>query len=64
MANNILSYKGKSIGKSIKEDNCEKIIKEIFKTSKKYSCTITYPEDVLVGKNLNDKSKIKELIKY
>ena len=61
MANNILSYKGKSIGKSIRENNCETIIKEIFKTSKKYSCTITYPEDVLVGKDLNDKSKIKEL---
>ena len=61
MANNILSYKGKSIGKSIKENNCETIISEIFETSKNHSCTITYPEDVSVGKNLNDKSKIKEL---
>ena len=26
-----------------------------------YSCKITYPEDVSVGKNLNDKSTIKEL---
>ena len=26
MANNILSYKGKIIGKSIKENDCEKII--------------------------------------
>ena len=61
MANNILSYKGKSIGNSIKEDNCETIINEIFNASKNYSCTITYPEDVSVGKNLNDKSTIKEL---
>ena len=37
------------------------IIDEIFETSKKYPCTIIYPEDVLVGKNLNDKSQIKEL---
>ena len=61
MANNILSYKGISIGKSIKEDNCETIINEIFETSKNYSCEITYPEDVLVGKNFKDKSQVKEL---
>ena len=61
MANNILSYKGNSIGKSIKEENCKNIIDEIFETSKNQSCTITYPEDVLVGKNMDDKSQIKEL---
>ena len=61
MANNILSHKGNSIGKSIKEQNCETIINEIFETSKNYSCKITYPEDVLVGKNKNDKSQVKEL---
>ncbi len=61
MANNILSHKGYQIGKSIKEENCEKIINEIFETSKNYSCTITYPEDVLVGKNLDDTSQVKEL---
>ena len=61
MANSIISFKGNNIGKSIKEDNCEIIIKEIFETSKKYSCVITFPEDVLVGKNLDDRSQIKEL---
>ena len=61
MANNILGYKGNSIGKSIKEENCKNIIDEIFETSKNHSCTITYPEDVLVGKNMDDKSQIKEL---
>ena len=61
MANNIISYKGNKIGKSIKEQNCENIIKEIFETSKKYHCKITYPSDVLVGKNMSDKSEIKEL---
>ena len=61
MANNILNHKGISIGKSIKEDNCETIINEIFETSKNYSCEITYPEDVLVGKNIHDKSQLKEL---
>ncbi len=61
MANNILSFRGNPIGKSIKEDNCETIIDDIFKTAKDNSCLITYPEDVLVGKNIQDKSQIKEL---
>ena len=61
MANNILEYNGHSIGKSIKEDNCKDIIDEIFKSSKKFNCSIVYPEDVAVGKNLTDASKIKSL---
>ena len=61
MANNILYYNGNKIGKSIKEENCEKIINEIFEKSKKYSCTITLPVDVLIGKNLNGVSKVKKL---
>ena len=61
MANNILNYFGNPIGKSLKEENCNSTIDEIFKTAKKYSCCVIYPEDVMVGKNLNDKSLIKEL---
>ena len=61
MANNIISYKGNHIGKSIKEEHCEIIIKEIFETSKNYSCKLIIPEDVLVGKNMNDTSQVKEL---
>ena len=61
MANNIISFNGNKIGKSIKENECDKIIKEIFENLKKNSCKITYPEDVLVGKNINDKSEVKEL---
>ena len=61
MANNILNYKGNQIGKSVKEENCEKIIDEIFETSRQHSCSIIYPVDVLVGKNLNSVSKVKSL---
>ena len=61
MANNILRYKGFEIGKSIQEDNCDKIIKEIFSLSKKENCKIIYPEDVAVGKNLDGSAEIKEL---
>ncbi|MDC3384884.1 phosphoglycerate kinase [Candidatus Pelagibacter sp.] len=61
MANNILSYKNYKIGKSIYEVNCDEIIKNIFDTSEKYSCSIVYPEDVVTGKDLNGKAELKEL---
>ncbi len=61
MANNILLHKGYKIGKSIKEENCEKIVNEIFETSKNFTCKIIYPEDVLIGKNMNDKSQVKKI---
>ena len=61
MANNILKYKGFNIGKSIKEENCDEIIKEIFTLSKKENCKIIFPQDVSVGKSLNDLPKIKKL---
>ena len=34
---------------------------KFLKLWKNYPCKIVYPEDVLVGKNMNDKSKIKKL---
>jgi len=61
MANNILNYKGNPIGKSLKEENCKSVIDDIFETAKKNSCVINYPEDVLVGKSIDDKAIIKEL---
>ncbi len=61
MANNILKYKEYEIGKSIQEDNCDKIIEEIFSLSKKENCKIIFPEDVAVGKDLEGSAEIKEL---
>ena len=61
MANNILSYKGKPIGKSFKEPNCDAIIDNIFKTSKTHSCSIFYPKDVMVGKSIEGNSQMKEI---
>ena len=61
MANNILKYKGYEIGKSIQENNCDQIIEEIFFLSKKEGCKIIYPEDVIIGKDLNGSPKIKEI---
>ena len=61
MANNIIKYKGNQIGKSIREENCDLMIKEIFETLKSHSCKIIFPDDVLIGKNLDDEPQIKEL---
>ena len=51
MANNIIKYMGNNIGKSLQEDSCDSIIKEIFSLSKTQNCKIIYPQDVIVGKN-------------
>ena len=52
MANTILKHTGCKVGKSICEDNCESLIREIFDFSKKYNCKIVCPEDVVVSKNI------------
>ena len=61
MANNFIEYFGHNIGKSIKEKNCDPIIEEIISLSKKEKCEISYPEDVLVSKDLNGSCKKRKL---
>ena len=61
MANNLIKYMGHNIGKSLQEENTNKIIKEIFSQSKKHGCKILYPEDVVVAKDLNGSPQTKEL---
>ncbi len=61
MANNFIEYFGHNIGKSIKEKNCGPIIEEIISLSKKEKCEISYPEDVLVSKDLNGSYKKREV---
>tara|TARA_B100000900_G_scaffold408621_1_gene423162 strand:+ start:1539 stop:2717 length:1179 start_codon:yes stop_codon:yes gene_type:complete len=61
MANNVLKFKNYQIGKSIYEKNCNNIISEIFDLSKKNNCKIIYPSDVCTGKDLNDKSTVKNI---
>jgi len=57
MANNIIKYMGNNIGKSLQEENSDQIIKEIFSLSETENCKIIYPQDVMVGKDLNEKIK-------
>jgi phosphoglycerate kinase len=61
MANNIIKYMGNHIGKSLQEENSDLIIKEIFSLSETQNCKIIYPEDIVVGKNLNGNPQIKKL---
>ena len=60
MANNIFKYKGLKIGKSLYEKNVNQLIQEIFTLANDNNCKIYFPNDVKVGKNLNDKSSEKE----
>ena len=61
MANNIIKFMGNNIGKSLHEENADKIIEEILLLSETTNCKIICPKDVLVGKNLDGDPQIKEL---
>ncbi len=61
MANTMLRHTGIKVGKSICEQDCGSLIKEIIENSIKYSCKITCPVDVVVSQNLNGKGKVKEI---
>ena len=61
MANTMLKHTGSKVGKSICENDCGALIKEILENSNKYNCKITYPVDVVVSKNLEDMGKNKDI---
>jgi phosphoglycerate kinase len=61
MANTMLRHTGIKVGKSICEQDCGFLIKEIIENSIKYSCKITCPVDVMVSQSLNGKGKVKEI---
>ena len=61
MANTMFKHSGLRIGKSICENNCESLVKEILRISKKFDCKITCPEDVIVSKNTEDAGKNKNI---
>jgi len=61
MANTMLKHTGTNIGKSICENDCTTLIKEIIENSKKYNCEITIPKDVIVSKSLDGTGKEKNI---
>ena len=60
MGNTMLKHTGSNIGKSICENECGPLIKEILENSKKYNCKITIPKDAIVSTDLNGKGKEKK----
>ena len=63
MANNIIKYMGHNIGKSLHEENSDRIIKEILIFSKKQNCKIIYPDDIVVAKDFNGSPQTKNINK-
>ena len=61
MANTMLKHTGSKVGKSICENDCGTLIKEILENSNKYNCKITCPVDVVVSKNLEDMGENKDI---
>ena len=61
IANTVLKHTGSKVGRSICENDCGALIKEILENSNKYNCKITCPVDVVVSKNLEGIGKNKDI---
>ena len=59
MANNFLSFEGFEVGKSLIEENSDKIISEIYAKAEQNSCKIIIPEDCKVSHNFEGNSATK-----
>ena len=61
MGNTMLKHTGSNIGKSICENDCGFLIKEILESSKKYNCEITIPKDAIVSTSLDGEGEEKNI---
>ena len=61
MANTMLKHSNVEVGKSIYENDCGSLIKEILENSKKYNCNITCPIDAIVSKDLEGIGENKDI---
>ena len=61
MANNFFVYKNFKIGKSLIEENTNKIIKNIYKKAELNNCEVIIPEDCMVGTDFDGGGKNKKL---
>jgi phosphoglycerate kinase len=59
MANNFLAYKKYEIGKSLKEENSEELVKKILREAETNKCKILIPNDCLVSKSFEGQSVSK-----
>ena len=61
MGNAMLKNTGINIGKSLGDDGDKDLVGEILEKSKVHNCSIYYPLDVVVSKELNGNGTIKEI---
>ena len=61
MANNFFVYKNFKVGKSLIEEDTQKIIQDIYKKAKEHNCEILIPEDCMVGTDFEGTGKNKNL---
>ncbi|MBA1338038.1 MAG: phosphoglycerate kinase [Pelagibacterales bacterium] len=61
MANNFLTYKKYEIGKSLKEENTDEVIKKILEEAEVNKCKILIPEDCLVSKSFEGVAVSKDV---
>ena len=61
MANNFLTFNGFKVGKSLVENDANKIIDKIYSEAKKYNCKIIIPNDCRVSKDFEGNGKIAEV---
>jgi phosphoglycerate kinase len=61
MANNFLANRKYEIGKSLKEENSEEVIKKILREAEANKCKILIPEDCLVSKSFEGMATSKDI---
>ena len=61
MANTMLKHTGSKVGKSICENDCGSLVKEIIVIAKKFDCKITCPIDAVVSKNVESVGNYKDI---
>ena len=62
MANNFFVYKNFKVGKSLIEEDTQKIIQDIYKKAELNNCEIIIPEDCMVGTDFDGSGKNKSLV--
>ncbi len=61
MANNFIKFKGNKVGKSLIEDDSEKIIEDIYNKASQDNCKILIPVDCAVSESKDGDAKFKNL---
>ena len=61
MANNFLAHNKIEIGKSLKEDSSDNMVREILQEAKENKCRIVIPEDCLVSKSFEGEAISKDI---